>query len=90
VNIGSIQRMNHREVAGQHVRSSSSLQDLIIEHLDLVREMEKLDAYEEVICRMVVEGFTQGEIARECGISVWSVARRLSSLRWTLYGYGSP
>jgi DNA-binding CsgD family transcriptional regulator len=87
ISVARLQRMNLREATGYYGRSFRSLEDLIIDHLMLVRAMPNLDAYEECACRMMVEGYSIEEIAEELGVSPRSARRLVEQLRWTVYGF---
>lgn len=84
--IGSLRMFNTFESAGVFEGRMSRLDDLILEHLITVRELEKLNAHEEVLIRMAAEGFTYQEMAEEIGSSVSTVGRKMRQVRWSLYG----
>lgn len=84
VTVAGLQRLNSVELAGSYGRSSLALDEMILEHLQQQQALARLSWREQLYCRLVVEGFTHGEIAAELGVSVRSVVRIASSLRGTL------
>lgn len=85
LNVANLRELNSYDLTGMH-RRGIALDELIVTHLSLVAELRKLDANEELICRMTVEGFTAEEIAAEIGCSPGTIYRHMQQLRWTLYG----
>ena len=85
LSIASLRELNSYELTGE-IRRGAPLDDMIFAHLATQAELRKLDAPEELICRMTVEGYTQREIACELGCSHQKVSRIIKQIRWSLYG----
>lgn len=86
VTLGSLRMLNTYEAAGVFEGRCSQLDELILEHLTVVRAMTNLDAYQETLCRLVAEGYSGVEIARELGASQSTVYRTMRKIRLSLYG----
>jgi DNA-directed RNA polymerase specialized sigma24 family protein len=78
--IESLRRLNSYEESGSFGRSSLALDDLVIEHLQLVREMSELKPRERIAVRMAVEGYTHREIATRSGVCVRTAIRTILRL----------
>lgn len=86
LNMASVRMFNTYETCGYFSRTRRALDDLIVEHLTMVREMGRLNKYEQICCRMLAEGFTLAEIAAVMKVSERTAGRYAQQIRWTLYG----
>lgn len=68
-----------------HPGSSPNLENLIIEHLDTVRELESIDAHMANLIVLVAQGYNVGECASRLGISKRTMTRRVVELREKFY-----
>jgi DNA-binding NarL/FixJ family response regulator len=75
VSIESLRLLNTYESAGVFEGRYSRLDDLILQHLHVQRELMKLNAFEECVCRMMAEGYNYDDIAEETGVSRSTVGR---------------
>lgn len=58
-----------------------NLEDLIIEHLDTQRELQKLEEKEFQLLCLLIYGYNQTEICSQTGLNPRTVARRLLRIR---------
>jgi DNA-binding NarL/FixJ family response regulator len=80
-----VQSFNSYELTGcMEGAGGHALDDLVIEHLTVQRELRKLNAREEVVLRMMAEGYTVAEIAEELGVSARTVVTLRQGLRLSL------
>lgn len=86
VTVGALRMLNTYESVGVFEGRESRLDDLILEHLTVQKELKKLNAYEECLVRMVAEGFNGTEIAQELGCSPYVVRRKMRKIKASLYG----
>lgn len=84
INIGALRRMNSYEATGSFCSSTQALDDLICAHLDLVKELRRMDAFEETCIRLKVEGWSDTAIGDACGVTARSVRRWLNQIHWTI------
>lgn len=84
--VSRLRKLNSYEACGLHQRDLRPLDEIILDHLQLVRDMARLNRYEETICRMLVEGYTRREIAVELNLSARTTCRMVSQIRWSLFG----
>jgi DNA-binding NarL/FixJ family response regulator len=74
--VRSVQRLNTFEATGRNeTTAGQALDDIILEHLTVQRELAKLDAREELVLRLLAEGYTNPEIGVELGLTVQTVVR---------------
>lgn len=83
LSVTALRRLNMYDCTDNFPRNTS-LEDMVIEHLTIVKELQRLDGIEEFIVRMTVEGYKDGEIALALGCSVKSVRRWRAGVRATL------
>lgn len=84
--IGSLRMLNTYESTGMFEGKQSRLDDLVLEHIQVQRELSELNAYEETLVRMVAEGYTPTDIAEELGCSPATIRMKLNRIQWSLYG----
>lgn len=87
VSIDGLRSLNSFAATGYFARNGRALDDQVIRHLQLERDLQQLPEREELAVRMSVEGYTQMEIATACKISIRTVARIMCELRCALLGY---
>jgi DNA-binding NarL/FixJ family response regulator len=81
----SVQAFNSYELTGSLSRSAGQgLDDLVLEHLTVQRELKKLSAHEEMVLRMLAEDYGNAEIAAEMGVAVKTVIRLRRGLAQSL------
>lgn len=80
-----MQALNTYELTGRNERTpGQALDDMVLEHLTVQRELAKLDAHEELVLRMLAEDYSTAEIAAEMGVTVRAVLRLRRGLTMSL------
>lgn len=85
LSVANLRDLNSYEATGVH-RRGAALEDMVLAHLAVQAELRKLCAEEELICRLLAEGYNQRELAEEMGCSPRTVKRYLEQAQWSLYG----
>jgi len=78
--ISAIRNANTRAATGVYGSRTDHLEELVIEHLLLVREMRKLKSYEQDLVCCIAEGYTISEAASLLKIPSRSASRMAAAL----------
>ena len=83
--ISAIRNANTRDATGVYGSRTDHLEELVIEHLLLVREMRKLKSYEQDFVCCIAEGYTLLEAASLLKIPSRSASRMATALYAKMY-----
>lgn len=87
-NLLTVERIRNMLIYDEGGFRGSSLDVLVIEHLDTVRQLQRLSVFQQEVVIAVAEGWSVSEMARAFEISSYMVKKRIESIRNELYPDG--